>query len=172
MPRKEFHNPSPIKLSASLGDASLTVETLTSNVYSSILRLKKENAEALRGWTVERDEYATSAFPKKSFAIFYDQFLVGEVALQNFSSLSCQISYWVAEDYWGRGIASTAVRLISEYAIEHLNVLEITAFVHTSNSASIKVLERSGYEYVDITNKKMYYEDVKAPHLLYSYAKI
>ncbi len=58
---------------------------------------------------------------------------------------SGEIGYWLGEELWGRGIASEAVRLVTEYAFETLSLERIEAAVLESNQASIRVLEKAGF---------------------------
>jgi ribosomal-protein-alanine N-acetyltransferase len=56
------------------------------------------------------------------------------------------LGYWLSEQYRGRGIVTEAVKLISEYAFTHLDVICIQACVLSKNPASMRVLEKAGYE--------------------------
>jgi ribosomal-protein-alanine N-acetyltransferase len=58
---------------------------------------------------------------------------------------SAEIGYWLAEEYWGRGIVSEAVRLVTDHAFEHLNLLRLFALPFADNAASVRVLEKAGY---------------------------
>lgn len=150
-----------------LSDADVSVIPSIGVLDQLLVSLKSKNAKHLRKWTVER---STSTANKRSrYAIFFKDTLVGEVTLRDFSALSCQISYWIDKKHQKKGISTTAVRLLSEYALARLNVLEIVAYVHVSNAPSIRVLEKAGYEHVDTTVKNMFYADVSAPHLMYTY---
>ncbi|KAK9137392.1 hypothetical protein Sjap_007986 [Stephania japonica] len=56
------------------------------------------------------------------------------------------LGYALASEYWGRGIASTAVEMVATEIFEewpHLERLE--AFVDVENSASMRVLEKVGF---------------------------
>lgn len=57
-----------------------------------------------------------------------------------------EISYMIGEkDYWGFGIATEAVKLISGYAFSRLNLNKLEAGVVDGNNGSINVLERNGF---------------------------
>ena len=56
-----------------------------------------------------------------------------------------EIGYWVGETYWGRGIAGQAVRLVCPEAYARLTLDRLRAVVRSSNEASLKILERSGF---------------------------
>ncbi|HEY2774786.1 MAG TPA: GNAT family N-acetyltransferase [Candidatus Binatia bacterium] len=56
-----------------------------------------------------------------------------------------EIGYWIGQPYWGRGIAGHAVRLVCAMVYEHLALDCLRATVRSSNEASLKILERSGF---------------------------
>lgn len=56
-----------------------------------------------------------------------------------------EIGYWIGKDYWGRGIAGEAVRLVCPVAYERFALDRLRAVVRSSNDASLRILERSGF---------------------------
>ena len=56
-----------------------------------------------------------------------------------------EIGYWIGEPYWGRGIAGAAVRIACPVAYERLALDRLRAVVRSSNVASLRILERSGF---------------------------
>jgi len=59
---------------------------------------------------------------------------------------SCEIGYWVAEPFWGNGIATTALNLLTDYAFTTLEKERVYTGVFDYNLASQKVLEKCGYK--------------------------
>jgi ribosomal-protein-alanine N-acetyltransferase len=57
-----------------------------------------------------------------------------------------EIGYWVAEDYWGKGIATTALHQMTDYGFKTRNFRKLNAPVLAPNIASMRVLEKCGYE--------------------------
>jgi RimJ/RimL family protein N-acetyltransferase len=55
------------------------------------------------------------------------------------------IGYWLSEQYWGHGIATEAVKLITQYAFNNFDIICILAFIFSKNPASMRVLEKAGY---------------------------
>ena len=57
----------------------------------------------------------------------------------------CEVGYWIARPYWGRGICSEALRLVVEHCFvdKGFNVLWGTFF--PSNPASGRVMEKCGF---------------------------
>ena len=58
---------------------------------------------------------------------------------------SAEIGYWLGEDHWGRGLATEAVRAITDHAFAHHDICRIYAHVFEWNAASARVLEKVGY---------------------------
>lgn len=57
-----------------------------------------------------------------------------------------RIGYWLAEALWGRGIMSAAVEAVSRHAFARLGFARLEARVFAWNPASMRVLEKCGYE--------------------------
>lgn len=58
---------------------------------------------------------------------------------------TAEIGYWLSEPYWGRGIATDAVRAIIPVAFGEFDLLRLQAGVYSNNPASMKVLEKCGF---------------------------
>lgn len=58
---------------------------------------------------------------------------------------TAEIGYWLAEPFWGRGITTEAVQLVSEYAFRTCNLLRLFAVPFADNVRSNRVLEKAGY---------------------------
>jgi ribosomal-protein-alanine N-acetyltransferase len=55
------------------------------------------------------------------------------------------IGYWLSEQYWGLGIMTEAVKLITDYAFTHFDTICVVAVVFGKNRGSMRVLEKAGY---------------------------
>ena len=58
---------------------------------------------------------------------------------------SAEIGYWLAEPFWGQGIATRAVRALSDWAFASFDLVRIFAAVFETNPASARVLEKAGF---------------------------
>lgn len=70
---------------------------------------------------------------------------VGYVPGTDVERYSAEIGYWLGEDYWGRGIATEALLLVTAHVFEALNMLRLYALPFADNAGSIRVLEKAGY---------------------------
>lgn len=59
---------------------------------------------------------------------------------------SAEISYWLGQTHWGRGIASAVVSDYTDISLyRHPQIRTLFARVHGENLASARVLEKAGY---------------------------
>jgi RimJ/RimL family protein N-acetyltransferase len=91
---------------------------------------------------------AMSQRPESDFAIASAHEIIGGVGYHRQSDvyrLSAEVGYWVGEPFWGRGIATRAVRALSEWVFATTPVVRIYAHVFDWNPASARVLEKVGF---------------------------
>ncbi|HAS41587.1 MAG TPA: GNAT family N-acetyltransferase [Microscillaceae bacterium] len=97
--------------------------------------------------------------PVYTFVITYEGQVcgvMGLVAQQDVYKKSASIGYWVSEDYWGKGIASTALELATHYGLYQLGHIRIDTSVFEYNPASMRVLEKNGYVKEGIFRKAIF----------------
>jgi RimJ/RimL family protein N-acetyltransferase len=90
-----------------------------------------------------------SAEAGTNFAIEVGGEAVGSIGLISKDDVyrrSAEIGYWLGEDFWGRGIVTEAVRAVTDYAFATLDVCRVYAGVFEWNPASMRVLEKAGYQ--------------------------
>jgi RimJ/RimL family protein N-acetyltransferase len=93
---------------------------------------------------------ANAATPCTHFAIAVDGAAVGGIGFvlkDDIFRRSAEIGYWLGESYWGRGIVTEAVRAVTDYAFANFDLCRIYAGVFEWNLASMRVLEKAGYEF-------------------------
>jgi RimJ/RimL family protein N-acetyltransferase len=85
------------------------------------------------------------------FAIEHDGAVIGAVGLERRGRTSpdtpgtYEIGYWIAEEFWGQGLASEAAGRVVRYAFEALGVARLTSGHFDENPASGKVLAKCGF---------------------------
>ena len=83
-----------------------------------------------------------------SFAIDVAGEAVGGISFHagtDIERVGAELGYWVGEAFWGRGIATDAVRLLSDYALGEREYERLFALPFARNAASARVLEKAGY---------------------------
>lgn len=91
------------------------------------------------------DENETSAF-----AITVDNMVIGSISVfrqGNIHRQTAELGYYIAEEYWGKGIMTEAVKQICEYIFAKSDIIRIYAEPFAYNIASCRVLEKVGFQY-------------------------
>jgi RimJ/RimL family protein N-acetyltransferase len=86
--------------------------------------------------------------PETHFAIEYGGEAVGGIGFvigTDIARCSAEIGYWLGESVWGRGIATAAIRVVTQYAIAKHDLARVFALPFTRNAASQRVLVKAGY---------------------------
>lgn len=86
--------------------------------------------------------------PTRVFCITADGAIAGAVGIHPKGDIwhrNAELGYWVARPYWGRGIATEAVRCAVRYAFETFPLDRVFARPFGSNTASQRVLEKTGF---------------------------
>jgi RimJ/RimL family protein N-acetyltransferase len=89
-----------------------------------------------------------AARPTMNFAIDADGEAVGGIGFVPGSDVerySAEIGYWLGETFWGRGIVTEALQLVTDYAFIRFNLLRLFALPFADNVGSARVLEKAGY---------------------------
>jgi RimJ/RimL family protein N-acetyltransferase len=89
-----------------------------------------------------------SARPETNFAIDVDGAAVGGIAYRvqsDVERIGAELGYWLGEKFWGRGIATAAVRAVTEHALATPGLLRVFALPFAHNRASARVLEKAGF---------------------------
>jgi len=95
-------------------------------------------------------ETANPSEPITNFAIVIDRAAVGGIGLvlkEDVFRRSAEIGYWLGEEFWGRGIVTEAVSAVTNYAFDTFDLCRVFAGVFEWNPASMRVLEKAGYEF-------------------------
>ena len=102
--------------------------------------------------------YTKTKIPTENFGIEYNGKLCGVISVQpqhDVYRLNGEIGYWIGEKYWGKGIATKAIELITDYAFKVLKLKIIYAGIFGFNKASMAVLEKNGYAKEAILKNKI-----------------
>lgn len=85
-----------------------------------------------------------------AFAITIDHKVIGSIGIfrqGNIHRQTAELGYYIAEEYWGKGIMTEAVKQICEYVFEKSDIIRIYAEPFAYNVASCRVLEKAGFQY-------------------------
>lgn len=85
-----------------------------------------------------------------SWAIIVDGTVIGGIGAfrkDNAHRFSAEMGYYIAEDYWGKGIMTEAVKKACADLFHHTDIVRIFAEPYAFNTGSCRVLEKAGFEY-------------------------
>jgi RimJ/RimL family protein N-acetyltransferase len=92
---------------------------------------------------------ALSMSPQTNFAIEVGGRIaggIGYVLHGDVERVGAEVGYWLGVEFWGRGIATAAVRAVTKFAFAtHAELERLYAVPFASNQASARVLEKAGY---------------------------
>lgn len=100
--------------------------------------------------------------PMVNFAIDVDGMAIGGIGLILNTDVyikSAEISYWIGEEFWGKGVATEAIRQMMEYTFYYFDIVRLYAEVFEDNKASMRVLEKNGFYLEGVRRKAVYKND-------------
>lgn len=106
-----------------------------------------------------------------NFAIEINEEVVGGIGLDKIYGHCAEIGYWLGKKYWGRGIMTAAVKLVTKYGFEKLGLRRIYAFAFLFNKVSAAVLKNAGYKYEGKLRKHVQKDNKFLDDLLFAKVK-
>jgi len=97
--------------------------------------------------------------PAVNFAIVCNGMVTGSIGCMLKDDVyrkNVEIGYFIGEPYWGKGIATEAVRLLLDYTIRQFEPARIYAEVFETNKASMRVLQKNGFYLEGIRRKAVF----------------
>ena len=105
----------------------------------------EQNGKEFISAMLSADESETFAF-----AITVDNMVIGSISIfrqGNIHRQTAELGYYIAEEYWSKGIMTEAVKQICEYVFAKSDIIRIYAEPFAYNIASCRVLEKVGFQY-------------------------
>jgi RimJ/RimL family protein N-acetyltransferase len=94
--------------------------------------------------------------PPRFFAITIDKKLVGSIGIVSKTDIykkNFEIGFYLSENYWGKGIATKAIKAATSYAFRDFDIVRIYAEAFSDNTGSRRALEKAGFK-LEATLKK------------------
>lgn len=85
-----------------------------------------------------------------AFAITVDEKVIGSIGVfrqGNIHRQTAEVGYYIAEEYWGKGIMTEAIIQTCKYVFDKSDIIRIYAEPFAYNAASCRVLEKAGFQY-------------------------
>ncbi len=123
-----------------------------------------------RAHAIDWIRYVGRQRPTNDLAIAAGIELIGGIGVhiqEDVHRRSAEIGYWLGEPFWGRGIATRAVEAMTDHAFASFPIVRIYAHVFEGNPASVRVLEKVGYECEGQMRKSVYKDGKLLDQLVY-----
>lgn len=94
------------------------------------------------------DSIASGDKKQINYAIEIEGEAVGSIGIfvkDDVYEKSAELGYWLAEDYWHKGVMTQAARTICKEAFERFDIVRIFAEPFADNAGSRGVLEKAGF---------------------------
>ena len=85
-----------------------------------------------------------------AFVITVNEKVIGSIGAfrqTNIHSKTAELGYYIAEEYWGKGIMTEAVKQLCSYVFSNSDMIRIYAEPFAYNIGSQRVLEKAGFQY-------------------------
>ena len=120
---------------------------------------------------LEQAEHLRADDRRYEFKIELEGELVGTISISNVvrgAFQSASVGYGVARRHNGRGIASLAVKVVTDWGFEECALHRLEAGTLLDNAASQRVLARNGYRLVGISSRYLELAGAWRDHVLFA----
>ena len=84
-----------------------------------------------------------------AFAVTADDKAIGSISVfrqENIHRRTAELGYYIAEEFWGNGIMTEAIKQICDHVFQNSDIIRIFAEPFADNKASCRVLEKAGFQ--------------------------
>lgn len=107
-------------------------------------------------------------------AIVVDGHVAGSVGIfcgTDVYEKSAELGYWLAEEFWGNGIMTEAVKQLCQEAFAKFDIIRIYAEPFAYNTGSRRVLEKAGFSLEGIMKKGVFKNGQIQDYCMYALLK-
>jgi [ribosomal protein S5]-alanine N-acetyltransferase len=184
-----FPKPGAQRPELSFTEAGLLIRPPQMGDFEIWSALREQSRAFLQPWepTWPIDDLARSAFRRRleryarelekneayPFFVFRaaDRVLVGGLNLTNIrrgAASTASLGYWMGAPFAGRGVMTGAVRLVARLAFDELQLRRIEAACLPENKASVRLLEKTGFQREGIAREYLSINGAWRDHVLYA----
>jgi RimJ/RimL family protein N-acetyltransferase len=113
-------------------------------------------------------------YPPRFFAIISDRQLVGSIGIITKTDVyrkNLEIGFFISEDFWGKGIATKAIKAATSYAFRDFDIVRVYAETFSDNTGSQKALQKAGFKLEATLKKNIVKSEVIKDSCIYSVLK-
>ncbi|QQX26907.1 GNAT family N-acetyltransferase [Heyndrickxia sporothermodurans] len=127
---------------------------------------EEQAIKMIRYWA---KQYQEGTFMRFGIALKTDNKIIGTIPINPVRGtfewkLPIVIGYELSRVYWNQGLMTEALKAVITYVFEELNNHRIIAEVFPENQASLKVLEKLGFQEEGLLKQHLYHEGTKTWH--------
>jgi [ribosomal protein S5]-alanine N-acetyltransferase len=129
-------------------EVSLQAALNDPRVYERLTNIPRPyTLDDARWWISQSATTVTLATKRINFAIIIAHEVVGSVAFINVDMRqgNAQLSAWIAQRYWGQGLAVRALELLLQFGFQKLRLHRVSAFHVSDNEKSERMLQKLGF---------------------------
>lgn len=116
----------------------------------------------------------TQKGPERFYCIEIDGSAVGGIGItlgEDVYRHTAEFGYWLAEEFWGKGIMTEAVTAFVEHCFDNFPLNRIHASAYANNPASARVLEKADFIFEGRLQKNVFKDGQILDSLLYAKTK-
>ena len=101
-------------------------------------------------------KYASEQVEQNEYCIEANHEAIGNIGFvrgTDVERFNAEVGYWISETYWNKGLATAALERAIEHYFQHTDVIRLYATVYEHNAASMRVLEKAGFQKTGIHHK-------------------
>lgn len=110
----------------------------------------------------------------KAFAIVVDGKAAGSIGAflkEDVYRKNAEIGYYLAEEYWGKGIMTKTIKMIVEFLFNNFDIIRIYAEPFSRNVGSRKALEKAGFRLEAVLKSNVIKNGIIEDSCIYSILK-
>lgn len=113
--------------------------------------------ESARDFIIQ-NQTAAAKGEREGLGVFYREELIGSVGFVKFdwNSKGCEIGYFIAENFEGKGIVTKSCKALIDYAFETLQMNRVEIRCATENVRSRAIPERLGFRLEGILRQSLW----------------
>ena len=108
------------------------------------------------------------------FAITMDKYLIGSIGIVTKDDIyvkNAEIGYFLAEEYWGRGIITKAIKAATAYTFSRFDIVRVYAESFADNPGSRRALEKAGFICEAVIKNNIFKNGIVKDSCIYSVLK-
>ena len=138
MASMDFGSPELISLS----EGQVRVASIPISQHFLFVELTSENKEELNRFKIDVKDLKVL----DTLGIYFNDAPVGQITIWKIlSSDTISLSYWVDKDFYRRGIATSAIRLVAFNVFERYGVDSVFIHVSEDNEPSLRLASKLGF---------------------------